>query len=376
VSVSESNKSENRLNEFLGFDVRPYEWGFLALVVTAIMYSDHRGFWWPQWLYAAALFSALPVLILRSPDEWRQLPNRGLFFGLLGLWLAIFHFWGSPSFGYNDSGSLFAWMSDIYTSPLNDEQHGLLIPFVVLALYGWKRKQLVAGPLEAWTPALGLVALGLLLHLAGYLVQQQRISVIAFLIGLYGITGLVWGRHWLRTSFFPFFLLIFSMPVGELAISITLPLRILVARIVEFIGHLGLAPDIVREGTQLMDAQHTFAYEVAPACSGIRSIVALLALTTVFGFVCFKTPWRRFFMIGTAIPLAILGNVCRLTLTVIVAEMFGQDAGKACETNFGYVTFAVAIVCVLFISGWLEKGEKSAAKAAERNPAPDVTPTP
>ena len=81
-------------------------------------------------------------------------------------------------------------------------------------------------------------------------------------------------------------------------------------------------------------------------------------------------------MIGTAIPLAILGNVCRLTLTVIVAEMFGQDAGKACETNFGYVTFAVAIVCVLFISGWLEKGEKSAAKAAERNPAPDVTPTP
>jgi len=47
--------------------------------------------------------------------------------------------------------------------------------------------------------------------------------------------------------------------------------------------------DLVRDGTQLMDADHTFGYEVAAACSGIRSLTALLALTTIYGFVTFKS---------------------------------------------------------------------------------------
>ena len=310
--------------------------------------------------------AAIPVLILRCREEWQQLPNRLLFFLLLLPWLAIFAFFGNPTFGYKDTPSLFGWMFDIYTSPLNDEKHGLLIPFVVLVLYWWKRKELVARPATLWAPALGLVILGLLFHLVGYLIQQQRISVIGFLIGIYGLTGLVWGRHWLKTSVFPFFLLLFCMPVGELAAEVTLPLRIMVAQIVAAVSQVGLAPDVIREGTQLMDSQHTFAYEVAPACSGIRSIVALLALTTIYGFVSFKTPWKRGLMMSSAIPLAILGNVVRLCMTIMVAEMFGQAAGKSCETNFGFITFAVAIGCVMVLGRWLEKSEPP----AETPPAP------
>ena len=69
---------------------------------------------------------------------------------------------------------------------------------------------------------------------------------------------------------------------------------------------------------------------------------------------------------ASAIPLAVLGNVVRLCLTIMVAEMFGQDAGKACETNFGFVTFAVAIGCVLWLGRWLE--------ASETKPAPKSPP--
>lgn len=354
------------------------EWGFLALFAAAMYFSDQRGQSWPGWLFAGAVLAALPILVWRCPDEWRQLPNRPTFVVLLTAWIALFSIWGNPTFGYLDSPSLFAWMFDIYTSPLNDEEHGLLIPFVVLAIFWWKRRELVAKPTEFWPPAAFLVLLALLLHLVGYLIQQQRLSVMAFMLGLYALTGLVWGRNWLRASFFPYFLFLFCMPVGELAAQLTLPLREMVAAIVAAIGHLGIAPDVMRDGTQLFDAQHTFAYEVAPACSGIRSIVALLAITTCYGFLCLRHNALRVLMMLTAIPLAILGNVVRLTLTVIVAEMFGQAAGKAVETKLGFVTFGLAIVCTLSLGRWLELKEgKSSVEPATpppTNPPAPITP--
>ena len=127
------------------------------------------------------------------------------------------------------------------------------------------------------------------------------------------------------------------------------------AKIVAGIAHLGLAPGLVRQGTMLFDAQSAFHYDIAPACSGIRSLVTLLALTTIYGFLSFKTTWKRVVMVAAAFPLAVIGNVARLTFTVGVAETFGQDAGSWVETKFGFVTFAVALGCVLLLGHWLRE---------------------
>ncbi len=351
--------------------LRPHEIPVLILLGAAFYYSDakFRGSAWPLPLFGAAILAGVAALAARCAEEWRQLPNKLYFFTLAGAWVALFTFLGNSTFGYRDSASIFAWMFDIYTSPLLDEGHGLLMPFVVLALFWWKRRELVARPLALWWPGIFIIAAALLLHLAAYVIQQPRASVIAFFIGLYGLTGLAWGGNWLKASFFPFFLLVFCIPIGELAASLTLPLRLLVSRSVEIVAHLGLAPDLIRDGTQLFDSQRTFAYEVAAACSGIRSLVALLALTTIYGFIAFKAPWKRAVMMLAAMPLAVLGNVVRLCLTVAVAEMFGQDAGKSVETNFGFITFLVAFGCVYLIARWLEKSELPAPAA---NPADKV----
>jgi exosortase len=340
----------------LPYGLEPHEIGFLILLGTAFYFTGAE-FWrkpWPIYIFSAALLAAVPVLIFRCRDEWRQLPNRGFFFALAAAWIVLFVFLGNTTFNYLDSPSLPAWMFLIETSPQVDEGHGLLIPFVVLTLFWWKRKELLAQPPGLWWPAIGLIALALLLHILGYVSQQQRLSVIGFFLGLYGLTGLAWGKHWLKASFFPFFLLGFCIPVAEFSGQLTLPLRLLVSRIVEIIAHAGLAPDLIREGTQLFDAQHTFGYEVAAACSGIRSLVALLALTTIYGFLVFKEPWKRAVMMLIAVPLAVLGNVVRLCFTIGVAETFGQSAGKAVETNFGFITFAVAVGCAYWIARRLE----------------------
>ena len=341
----------------LPFGLVPHEIGFLILLGAAFYVATPAigPKPWQTLVFSAAVLAAIPVLIYRCREEWAQLPNRAFFFTLAAAWIVLFVFLGNPTFDKEVTGSLPRWLFEMYTSPLSDEGHGLLIPFVVLALYWWKRKELLAKPPGLWWPPIGWIILALLLHLVGFLSQQQRLSVLGFLLGLYALTGLAWGRHWFKASFFPFFLLAFCVPVAQFADPLTMPLRLVVARTVEIIAHLGLSPDLVRDGTRLMDAQRTFAYEVAAPCSGIRSLVALLALNTIYGFINFKAPWKRAVMMLIALPLSILGNVVRLCFTVGVAESFGQDAGKAVETKFGFITFAVAVGCAFLIARWLEK---------------------
>jgi exosortase len=344
--------------KLLPYGLAPHEVAFLLLLGTAIYVSLPvlNAQLWRALIYSAAVLAAVPVLLWRCREEWRQLPNRGFFLTLATAWVVLFVFLGNATFNFLDPASLPLWLYDVYTSPTVDEAHGLLIPFVVLGLYWWKRKELVSRPAGLWWPAIGLIAFALMLHFVGFVSEQQRLSVIGFLLGLYALTGLAWGWNWLKTSFFPFFLTIFCVPVADYMDPLTMHLRLMVSRIVEIIAHLGLAPDLVRDGTQLFDAQRTFQYEVAAACSGIHSLMALTALATIYGFVVFKSPWRRLVMMVIALPLAILGNVARLCFTIAVAETFGQGAGKSVETNTGYITFGVAILCAYWVARWLEKG--------------------
>lgn len=341
----------------LPYGLQTHEIGFLILVGVAF-YACGTAFYaskWPIFVYSAALLTGVVVLILRCREEWDELPNKWFFLSLAAAWVALFVFLGNAHFAQVDPTSLLQWLFNQYTAPQLDEGHGLLIPFVVLSLYWWKRKELVAQPPRLWWPAIGLIVFALLLHILGFMSQQQRLSVIGFFLGLYALTGLAWGWHWLKASFFPFFLFAFCTPISSYSGALTLPLRLLVARIVEFIAHLGLSPDLIRDGTQLFDAQHTFGYEVAAACSGIHSLVALLALTTIYGFVNFKATWKRVVMMLVAAPLAVLGNVVRLCFTIAVAETMGQAAGKAVETDFGFITFLVALGGAYYVARWLEK---------------------
>lgn len=295
---------------------------------------------------------------------WRNLPDKTLFFGLLMAWLLLFQFLGNSSFGYVPSASLFRFMATAYNteSLTADDGHGNLIPFLVCGILWWKREDLLSVKFRAWWPGLGLVFLGLIAHMLGYIVQQQRLSIIGLFVGIYGLSGLVWGPQWLKATFFPFFLFAFMVPLGSLTEKVTFPLRLMVTWLVEHVFNDILGIGVIRSGTQLYNALGTYQYEVAAACGGMRSLISIFLISITYGFLVFRSPWKRIVMVCASLPLAVVGNMVRLSTIVAAGEWHGQTAGNFVHDNgiISMLPYIPAIAGVMLIGRFLEKTEPAA----------------
>ncbi len=296
---------------------------------------------------------------------WQRLPNKLFFFTLLAAWLALFHFLGNSILGYVHSSSLFAWLDNSYHggTQVSDDGHGPLIPFLVIGLFWWKRKTLLALPLQLWWPGIFFLAAAAGLHVFGFVLQQPRFSVVAMFLGIFGLMGLAWGKAWLKESFFPFWLFIFCVPLSALLTSVTFPLRLLVTWLVTVIANL-MTVGVVRQGTILFGPGGSYQYEVAAACSGMRSLVAIFLLATVYGFVMFRSPGKRLLMMSLALPLSVLGNLARMLCIVFAAEIGGQPAGNYVHESsvFSLIPYVPAIAGLMLAGRWLEKRNKPESK--------------
>lgn len=311
---------------------------------------------------------------------WQAVPRKGVFAALLAGWVTLFHVAGNSTLGYVSTPSLFGWwlwgytggwqkaMADPWAVLNSEESLALIVPWVVPGLVWLKRRELLALPTGIWWPAVLGLGAALAVHVLGYMVQQARISLLAFFLGLYALVAWVWGLRWARAVFFPFLLFGLCMPLGSQAEYITFPLRLLATKITAVIADVGLGIPVIREGTRLFDASGTYQYEVAAACSGIRSLTVTLALAIGYGFLSFQSAWRRWLMVLSAIPLAVAANVFRLTLIIIAAEAFGQRAGNYVHQSgwFSLAPYLPAILGLVVLGHWL----------AEQRPAASQTPVP
>jgi exosortase len=298
---------------------------------------------------------------------WDVLPNKGFFLVLLAAWCALFQFWGTTQFNFSTTPSLFQWMYGAWDAPAMDSEHGKLIPWVVLGLLWYKRDQLAAcKPGPGWL-ALPLLALALLLHVAGFLVQQPRLSMMALFLGLYSLVGVVWGWGAMKATFFPLVLFGFCLPLGTVLDPYTLSLRILASKATLFICKDLLNIPVVRDGTLLKNPDGS-SFEVAAACSGIRSFVALSCITTIFAVLKFKKAWKRALIILLTIPLALGCNTIRLVAIIVAQRASGAAAANLIHEWFGYVTYALALLCLILADSLLKEPE-------EETPPPPIVST-
>ena len=307
---------------------------------------------------------------------WDSLPNKAWFAATIVAWTALFHWLGNPTLGYVASSSMFTWTWALWkhgSDTNSDDQMGMVVPFIVLGLLFYRRYELNAVTKKNWLPGLAIFVLAILIHIAGYLIQQTRVVMVGYLLGVYALMGVFWGWTWLRAVFFPYILFVFCIPFSVYLDSLTFKLRLVSATLSVGIAKTLFHLPIDRVGTMVFHpatAQAAaYQFDVAPACSGIRSAAVILMLTITFSFLFFNSWSRRAITVASSPLLAVAGNVVRLVFTFVVADKAGEAAGKSVETNTGFLTFLVAIGGVVLLGKIFPKEAPT-----ELPPEPDVPP--
>lgn len=304
--------------------------------------------------------------------------------------VVLFHFAGNASQGYVKTASLFWWWISQWLDPQAETEHGWLILGVSVWLLwrglngaergtrnsectgGRAASPFAAGPRRGAesAPYLGALAAmlgGLALHLLGYAMQQARVSIVAFLLFTWGALALGGGRRWGRAAAFPLGFMLFAVPLNVLD-TVGFFLRVGVTDVAYHISR-AFGCDVIRNGTQLLSPDGSYSYDVAAACSGIRSLTALTALSLLLGYLSFRSWWARGFIGLLALPYAFIGNVARILAIIVAAEWQGQRAGAFVHEWFGPVVFVIVLGLVQATVWLLERGgRRERDKAAEAGP--------
>jgi exosortase len=213
--------------------------------------------------------------------------------------------------------------------------------------------------------SLGLLFLGSL----GAELFLTRISIIFTICGL-----IVYFSGWrlLRALAFPLAFLLFAVPIPTLIYNeIVFPLQFIASKFAtSVLEMLNLFP-IMREGNVLI--MPGMRLEVVEACSGIRSLMSLLALAAGYGYLAEKSVPVRWFMFLAMVPLAIVSNGTRVMITALMTNYIGPQAAEGFMHEFsGWVIFVVATALFLALHsltivvrkklGWMPKDAAVAAK--------------
>lgn len=219
--------------------------------------------------------------------------------------------------------------------------HGFLIPLVSAYLI-WQRRErlqhiLVKG--SAWGYPVLLAGLILLIvSQAGLFGYPARFSLLVVFTGLTLFLG---GPKVLRVVAFPLAYLLFMIPLPAPALNqIAFPLQLQAARLAT--GTLDvLNVPVLREGN-IIDLP-SMRLEVAEACSGIRSLISLMALAVIYAYFA-QTKWGpRLVLALSAIPIALVANAARVTLTGVLVETVDPRVALGFYHTFsGVVIFGLA----------------------------------
>jgi len=234
----------------------------------------------------------------------------------------------------------------LHWSQVDDYSHGFLV--TPLALYfAWERRtKLRKAPVEpSWWGVVPLVA-GSLTLAVGRLGAELMTMRASFVMSLMGLVILLLGWKMFRVLAFPLLFLFLMIPLPQSLVNIVaFPLQIVAADLAVNVLYLLQIPAL-REGNiiHLASAQ----LFVAEACSGLRSLMALVTLGVVFAYFFRKSLVERLVIVLSAIPIAILVNSFRVALTGILTHRFGeQAAGGVVHATEGLFTFGIAFVLLL-----------------------------
>lgn len=221
--------------------------------------------------------------------------------------------------------------------------HCYLVPLIALYLVREQPPLPAGSSVVLWWPLalLPLVSLLWLLSYASDIALGSHLMAILTL-QLLLVSWLGRGKAWhLR---FPIFYLLFMLPFGE---ELNLPLQEITADITVYLLQVAGIP-VFREGLYL--ATPVGHFEVAVACSGLRFLIASLAIGCIFAHLYFKTWYRQWLFMAALVVASILANGARAFLLIWLAELSDMRLGFGADHYvYGWLVF----VLVLALMFWL-----------------------
>ncbi len=268
-----------------------------------------------------------------------QSPGRGIFsWGLLAI------------------GVLFVWVFYPVIKELmlawnesEEYSHGFLIVPVSLWIIWMKRDQLKNSPFIPWTGGLAIIIIALVFHVLGSYAAILTLGPLAMIFLIHGMVLYFFGTVIYRTILFPLLFLFLMVPIpSQIYSAMTIPLQLLVTQISTFICSIVDIP-ILRQGNLIHLPERTL--QVVQACSGLRSIMALSALSALFGYLALDTPVFRTVLFLSSIPIAIVINIVRVVLMIMGFYFFDYDLTTGVtHTVMGLLIFSIALLLLYTLS--------------------------
>jgi len=231
-----------------------------------------------------------------------------------------------------------------------DYSHGFFVIPISLFMVWQKRGIFLAErPNPSW---FGLVVLAL--SLAAYYVSTvtrfNTLLHLSMMTTIFGMLLFLGGWRITKQLILPVLFLLFMFPIpNAYYILITNPLKLMITEVsAELIYLMGIP--VHQDGNILFLANTQL--EVAEACSGIRSLYSYLMLGCLFALMT-KSSVSKAILIFSTLPLALLVNVARVTVTGILSNYYGSQVAQGFFHEFsGFALFGLGFV-ILFVEYYL-----------------------
>ena len=220
--------------------------------------------------------------------------------------------------------------------------HGFFVP-LFSAFVVWQERHRFA-QLAPQPSRLGFVLLcsALFFLVVGQMGAELFIARSSLLLLLAGIVVLFFGWAALRAAFFPWAFLLLMIPIPNILLNqITFPLQLLASRLAGGVLSLVGVP-VLREGNVINLS--SMALEVAEACSGIRSLMSLVTLAIIYGYLMEKRLWVRVLLAFASVPISVAANSVRIIGTGLLVQYWDPALAEGYfHASWGWIIFVISL---------------------------------
>jgi exosortase len=217
-------------------------------------------------------------------------------------------------------------IKDLLVDWANDPDYGHGLLLLPIAIYLAWRSRLLGD----WTPSRiagsVILAAAVALFWLGTIAAEFFTRRFAVLLALFGLVVYYRGWHQARAWWLPFGLLLVTIPIPEVVLNtITLPLQLLASRVAVGLLQFRHVPAELAGNIILLPGTELF---VAEACSGLRSLSALVGMSLLMGGTLLTTVRGRAILLLLAVPAALAANALRVFLTGYLVYYVGPQAAE------------------------------------------------